>query len=133
MRARGPLLLAIVTGGVGLGAVLGAAADPEPKQAPAPPWRTALQATGFVDAGYQFAEAPPEDLSPYRDSYAPSWGDEEVADWEPEYPAWTYSDLPQEAESAPDERPADAVPPPDQPAEPLAAEPQIEGAIDALY
>ena len=132
MRTRAKLALGIVTGGIALGAMLGAAADPEPKRPPAPPWRAA-QAAYYADAGYQLAEAPPQDLGRYRDSYAPSWADEEVADWEPEYPAWTYSDLPQEAESAPDERPADAVPPPDQPAEPLAAEPQIEGAIDALY
>ena len=38
-------------------------------------------------------EAGPEDLSPYRDSYAPAWANEELASWEPAYPAWSYSDF----------------------------------------
>jgi hypothetical protein len=131
MRTRAKLALGIVTGGIALGAMLGAAADPEPKRPPAPPWRTAAQEPYLADAGYQLAEAPPQDLSPYRDSYAPSWADEELADREPDYPAWTYSDVADVDDAGLGEAPAETGPaPPDQP---LAPEPQIEGALDALY
>ena len=131
MRTRAKLALGIVTGGIALGAMLGAAADPEPKRPPAPPWRAAAQAPYVADAGYQLAEAPPHDLSPYRDSYAPSWADEELTDWEPDYPAWTYSEFAGDAEAETDEAPAG--PGPAEPDQALTPEPQIEGALDALY
>ena len=109
--------MAIVAGGIGLGAVLGAAADPEPKPAPDPPWRGVLHQASVSDTGYAVVVyAPPEDLSPYRDSYAPSWADEELTDWEPAYPAWSYSEP---AEQSADDQPVAAEPP--EPAPPASA------------
>ena len=110
MPLRGKMALAVVTGGIALGAVLGAAANPKMKMPPEKPWQPALQGPVAADAGYRImVEAPPEDLTPYPDSYAPTWAREELADWEPDYPAWTYSDLVGEAS-----------------AEPLAPEPQVD-------
>jgi hypothetical protein len=98
MPLPGKLALAIVTGGIALGTMLGAAANPKMKMPPERPWQGALQAPVAADPGYRImVEAPPEDLSPYQDSYAPTWAKEELADWEPDYPAWTYSDLADEA------------------------------------
>ena len=93
MPVLGKVALAVVAGGVALGTMLGAAANPVMKMAPGQPWQGALQAPIAADPGYLLVEAPPEDLSPYQDSYAPTWAREEMADWEPDYPAWTYSDL----------------------------------------
>jgi hypothetical protein len=93
MRLLGRIALGVVAGGIALGAMLGAAANPVMKRAPEEPWRGALQAPVTSDAGYLVIAAPPQDLSPYRDSYAPTWAREEFTNWEPEYPAWTYSDL----------------------------------------
>jgi hypothetical protein len=93
MPVLGKLALAVVAGGVALGTMLGAAANPVMKMPAGQPWQGALQAPIAADPGYLMIEAPPEDLSPYRDSYAPTWAREELADWEPDYPAWTYSDL----------------------------------------
>ena len=102
MPLRGKMALAVVTGGIALGAVLGAAANPKMKMPPDKPWQPALQAPVAADAGYRImVEAPPEDLTPYPDSYAPTWAREELADWEPDYPAWTYSDLVDEASAEP--------------------------------
>ena len=133
MHARAPLLLAIVAGGIGLGAVLGAAADPEPKRAPDPPWRGALHQPVAPDSGYAFAGyAPPEDLSPYRDSYAPSWADEELTEWEPAYPEWSYSDPP--ADHQPGAAEADEPAPPESPpTDSPAPEPRVAGSLGALY
>jgi hypothetical protein len=87
------MTLAIVTGGIALGAILGAAANPKMKM-PEQPWQGALLAPVAADPGYRImVEAPPEDLSPYQDSYAPTWAHEELTDWEPDYPAWSYSEL----------------------------------------
>jgi hypothetical protein len=97
MLVRAGMALAVVTSGVALGAMLGAAANPEMKKPPEKPWQGALQAPVAADPGYRImVEAAPQDLSPYRDSYAPSWAHEEVTDWEPDYPAWSYSDVPDE-------------------------------------
>lgn len=94
MPVLGKMALAVLAGGVALGTMLGAAANPVMKRAPEEPWRGGLQAPVAADPGYRImVEAPPQDLSPYQDSYAPTWAREELADWEPEYPAWTYSDL----------------------------------------
>ena len=102
MPLRGKMALAVVTGGIALGAVLGAAANPKMKMPPDKPWQPALQAPVAADAGYRImVEAPPEDLTPYPDSYAPTWAREELADWEPDYPAWTYSDLVEDASAEP--------------------------------
>lgn len=94
MPLLGRMALGVLAGGVALGTILGAAANPVMKHAPEEPWRGMLQAPVAADPGYRImVEAPPQDLSPYRDSYAPTWAREELADWEPEYPAWTYGDL----------------------------------------
>ena len=142
MRVPGMMALAVVAGGIALGAMLGAAANPEMKMAPAAPWQDAIQVRPDGPA-YQFVEAGPEDLSPYRDSYAPTWADEEVVDWEPAYPAWTYTDYTVETPRWPaDEQPApveDAEPAasesPPQPVEPeaLPPEPSVAGNLAALY
>lgn len=144
------MALAVVTGGIALGAALGAFANPEMKMPPPQPSLGALQAPVAADAGYLLVEVGPTDLSPYQDSYAPTWADEELADWEPDYPAWTYSDLVSEMyEGAPaagepraDEQPVPVVPdalappeaatPPVEPAPPAPA-PYVAGNLAALY
>ena len=145
MLVRGGIALAVVTGGIALGAMLGAAANPEMKMPREQPWQGGLQTPIATGPGYIMVEAPPEDLSPYQDSYAPTWAHEEVTDWELDYPDWTYSDLIDETLADPslaDERPvvaaietqatAEAAP---QPADPaiLATEPPIAGTLAALY
>ncbi len=131
MRARGKWILAVVLGGIGLGAVLGLAADPEMKRTPDPSWRPP-QPRALADSreavDYALVPAP----APYRDSYAPSWADEALTDWEPDYPEWTYSDYgadppPEPAPPRPEAN-AETAPP-----ERLAPEPQIAGTLDALY
>lgn len=103
MPVLGRTALVVLAGGVALGAMLGAAANPVMKMPPERPWQGALQApatdTGYLSAGYVAVEASPHELSPYRDSYAPTWALEELTDWEPEYPAWTYSELVDEPRS----------------------------------
>ena len=135
MRARGLLALAIVTGGVGLGALLGSAADPDPKRPPEPAWR------GTVPVAYDSttpAAAPTYALgypAAPRDSYPPAWAHEEITDWEPDYPAWIYSDHPPPP-PAPADPPAGLAPAPstaDIAAEVLPPEPPAEGNLDALY
>lgn len=97
MPVLGKVALVVMAGGVALGTMLGAAANPVMKRAPEEPWRGMLQAPVAADPGYRImVEAPPQDLNPYHDSYAPTWAREELVDWEPEYPAWTYSDLVEE-------------------------------------
>ena len=94
MRVPARLGLAVAAAGIGLGTMLGAAANPVMKMPAEQPWQGALQAPVLADAGYSIqVEAPPQDLSPYQDSYAPTWAREELTDWEPEYPAWTYSEF----------------------------------------
>lgn len=93
MPVLGKLALTVLAGGVALGAMLGAAANPVMKEAPEQPWRNAIQAPVESEAGYILIEAGPQDLSPYQDSYAPTWAREELTDWEPDYPEWTYSEL----------------------------------------
>jgi len=133
MRKRVPWALAIVTGGIGLGALLGAAAHPVPKRAPEAAGRAMFVAPA-EDTSARLTEAPPPDLTPYRDSYAPSWAHEELANWEPDYPAWTYSDLDRAPDPAPDEQPAEAARPDPAPQpEDTAPEPPAEGGLDALY
>ena len=145
------MALAVVAGGIALGAMLGAAANPVMKRPPEQPWQGALQASVAADPGYRLmVEAPPEDLSPYQDSYAPTWAREELADWEPDYPAWTYSnpvdpafaDRSTTEEPQVDERPAalaiEAQPPTEptpQPAETvtLAPERHVPANLAALY
>ncbi len=150
MLARSSMVLAIATGGIALGAVLGAAANPKMKLPPEQPWHGTLQAPAVSDTGYQLAGAGPIDLSPYRESYAPTWASEELVDWEPEYPAWTYSDWDSAtgddlgspaadgpARSTDDEQAVEpfASDAAEQPAEqePLPSEPHVAGNLAALY
>jgi hypothetical protein len=98
MPVLGKIALAVVGCGVALGTMLGAAANPVMKMAAERPWQGAFDSQvtpdpGYLSAGYIAIEAPPQDLSPYQDSYAPTWAREELTNWEPEYPAWTYGDL----------------------------------------
>ncbi len=161
MPVPGKAAFAVVAGGVALGTMLGAAANPVMKQPPEQPWRGGLQAPVSADPGYRIMiEAPPEDLSPYQDSYAPTWAREELTDWEPDYPAWTYSDIvdedyaePSEAQqaasdaqqvaaaaqaaAAPQVGPGQVAPPADPasqaaPADP-ASYPRIAANLDDLY
>lgn len=152
MLARSGSVLAVVMGGIALGAVLGVAANPRMKTAPEQPWHGALEAPAAADAGYQLAGTPAP--SPYRESYAPSWADEALVDRQPDYPAWTYSDLSGDYAGYPDSAldqqptalPADeqalapqpeTTEPPEtspQPSEPdLAPEPHVAGNLAALY
>lgn len=108
MPVPGRMALVIVAGGVALGSMLSGAVNPEPKKPPEAPWRGALQAPVVADASYLTVEAPPQDLSPYQDSYAPTWAREELTNWEPEYPAWTYSEWVEEPSATPS--PADPSP-----------------------
>ena len=133
MHARGKLALAIVTGGIALGAMLGAAVDPEMKHAPEPPRQAALQDPAAADTSYQLVDVDFADPAAgwYRDRYAPEWASEELGDWEPRYPAWTYSDVSDE----PPRTPAEAEPATREPDAPdvFAPEPRGEGGLAALY
>lgn len=62
MLAAAKWVMGIVPSGVLLGALLGTAADPDMKAAPAPWWRL-TGASEVAVSGEQFAEAWPEDLS----------------------------------------------------------------------
>jgi hypothetical protein len=142
------LTLAVVAGGIALGTVLGTAANPTMKMRAERPWQGALEAPVAADPGYRLTiEAPPEDLSPYQDSYAPTWAHEELANWEPDYPAWSYSDLADETSANPsvteephldelpiaiDTPPSEAAP---QPAGDvaLASQQRVAGNLAALY
>lgn len=63
MPAAARWVMGIVTGGIALGTVLGAAADPEMKQAPAPWWQMTGRGGEIAVSDYQFVEAGPEDLN----------------------------------------------------------------------
>lgn len=139
MLARSAIVLAVVTGGIALGAILGKAADPEMKQSPEEAWRSALRAPAPADVGYQLVDA--RDLNPYE-SHAPSWADEELTNWEPDYPAWTYSDFAGEfgedlaalqTEEQQPVAPETVAPPADTLQPDLPPEPQIAGNLAALY
>lgn len=124
MRTRGFVVLAVVGGGVTLGAVLGAAAQPVMRNLPDAAASMAVAPMVVTGSSYQFVEAGPEDLSPYSDSYAPAYASGAIENWDPEYPAWTYSDFGEDAvepaldeaqvvlESEPVELPEVAVAPP---------------------
>ena len=139
MHARGKLALAIATGGIALGVVLGAAVNPEMKHAPEPLRQAALQDPATTDTSYQLAEFGSAETAPSwaRDSYPPAWASEEITNWEPRYPAWTYSDLSDEpAQTSQDAQPE--APQPPEPAESAAneaqaSEPRGEGSLAALY
>jgi len=139
------IAVAVLSGGIALGAILGLAANPVMKMAPEQHRQGALQLPAVADPG--FVEAGVTDVSPYPDSYAPSWANEEFADWEPRYPAWTYSDFASDSAGEQTQVPAaepqvaddDPTPPPSAaPArtgepETLAPEPRLAGNLAALY
>jgi len=114
MLTIGKMVLTIATGGILLGALLGKAADPVMKRAPEPSWAHTLRAPD-ADTPNE-AESVLADFDPFigPDSYAPTWANEVVTDWEPHYPSWTYSDFPVDV-GFPDELadiPADEQPEP---------------------
>lgn len=65
MQAAGKWVMGIVTGGIALGAVLGAAAKPDMKDPPEPWWRLTGAETVIASSDQQFAEAWPQDLNPF--------------------------------------------------------------------
>jgi len=95
MRSAGKIGFAILGGGMLLGALLGAYAEPEMKRPP----ESARQLTGQpeFEAGpaHHFVSFP-EDLNPYG-GYRPDLDyDAEISDWSPRYPEWTFGDLEEE-------------------------------------
>jgi hypothetical protein len=132
MPVLGKMALAVVAGGIALGTMLGAAANPVMKKPVAESQLAALQAPVAADAAYLTIEAPPQDLSPYQDSYAPTWAREEVTSWEPDYPAWTYSELVDQPAEPPriEEQPVATAP---GGAAPPAVAPLPEPGLAPLY
>ena len=108
MRVWAGMALGVLAGGIALGMLLGTAANPEMKDPPPQPWQAAAYQPAEPEVQYAlFGTASPE-IAPYRDSYAPTWARGELADWEPEYPEWTYSefaDLPSAEPAAVAEQP----------------------------
>jgi hypothetical protein len=126
MRARGILVVAVVVGGVALGGVLGAAANPVMRNLPDAGERATVGQVIVTGSAYQLVEAGPEDLSPYPDGYAPAYASGAIESWEPEYPAWTYSDFGEDAaEPAIAEAPV-LEPEPLEPAEVATAPPPAQ-------
>ncbi len=77
MLTAGKWALAIVPSGIMLGALLGAAANPDMKDAPAPWWRM-TGADQIFASEQHFVEAPPQDLNVFG-GYRPDFDyDEEV-------------------------------------------------------
>jgi len=133
MRTRSKLVLTVVPAGIALGALLGAAADPQMKNLPEPssPADSAHLAPGQVFEGVAVYE-----LSHYRDRHPPTLSDEAIADWAPDYPDWTYGELGDEpSEPLPDGWAAPPEPEPQPPAapEPLPPDPPGDGSLAALY
>ena len=85
--------LTILGGGLVLGALLGAYADPEMKSAPEPTWQ--LSGRPAIEPGpVQHFVSLPEDLSPHI-GYRPDLDyAAEIDDWSPRYPSWAYSEEP---------------------------------------
>lgn len=127
MRARGILVIAVVAGGVALGALLGAAANPQMRNLAEPRGRAEAGPIEIVGSAYQLVEAGPEDLSPHGDSYAPAYASGAIESWEIDYPAWTYSDFGEEAvEPIADEAPVVIEPEPLEPPETATAPPPAQ-------
>jgi hypothetical protein len=125
------LAFAVAAGGVALGTVLGAAANPTMKDAPEPD-RPAEPAPA-----YAFEGVSAYDLAPYPGGHAAPFPDEAITDWAPDYPAWTYSDFGSDFGDDPDaesaEPPAEPGPARPAPSEPLPPEPRLAGTLDAIY
>jgi hypothetical protein len=86
-------LMGIVTGGIALGTFLGAAANPEMKQAPAPWWQTAGR-DEVVVSNMQFVQPFPEDLDVFG-SYRPNLDYDAVA-WSLPIPDYELAPLTEE-------------------------------------
>ena len=136
MLGTGKMALMLLAGGPLLGALLAAAANPVMKAPPEQPWRAGLQAPYDAEPAYP-AEAAQLGWQDYPDSYAPPWLGEEITDWEPDYPAWAYSEFseiptPQAAEQAPP--PVIEVPPltPLNDAQPAAEAAPVSAPPDGL-
>jgi hypothetical protein len=65
----GKLMLTLLCGGTALGALAGAAVDPELQAPPEPAWHAIAPDIIFTQASRQLVAAPPEDLNP------PGWFD----------------------------------------------------------
>jgi hypothetical protein len=122
------LAFGVAAGGIALGTVLGAAANPRMKNLPEPAWPT-VPDSGAVHAPEGVAVY---ELAPYPDRYAPPLPDEAITDWAPDYPAWTYSDFGDIGADLADGAASMAPDPPVEP-RPLPPEPRLEGSLDALY
>ena len=106
MLTIGKLALTIVpAGGILLGAVLGEAAHPVMKQPPELPWRGAPDATVATGDPSEMAQAMLADFDPAMgpDSYAPAFANDELHDWEPDYPTWSYSNFSEDVSEAVEE------------------------------
>ena len=90
MLTAGKWALAIVPGGIILGALLGAAANPEMKDAPAPWWRMTGTEQIFASNDY-LVEAGPEDLDAFA-GYRPDL-DYDAEVWELPIPAYELAAL----------------------------------------
>jgi hypothetical protein len=155
MLAAGKWALAIIPGGILLGALLGAAANPKMKDAPAPWWRTTGMQLNIAYSGQQLYEAGPEDLNvfggyrPDLDYDAVVWElpvaaadmaplEEQPVAWADELPAVTYGvttgDVADRAEAAADDALAAATEQPEPaPAAAPDAAPKSELVLAGLY
>jgi hypothetical protein len=150
MPAAAKWLMGIVTGGIVLGTFLGAAANPEMKQAPAPWWQLTGREDEIVVSNMQFVEPFPEDLDvfggyrPNLDYDAVAWAlpipEYELAAYAEELSAPAAEELPrvtygiteaelaaEQAEAAAEEAEAAEV------AEPAPEAPKSELALAGLY
>jgi hypothetical protein len=121
------LAFAVAVGGVALGTVLGAAANPTMKNGPEPA-RPAKPAPA-----YAFEGVSAYDLAPYAGRHAPPFPDEAITDWAPDYPAWTYSDFGDDLGGDLDAESAEPEPPRPVEGRALPTEPRIAGNLDAIY
>jgi hypothetical protein len=92
MHGAGKIGLVVVGGGLALGVLLSAYANPVMTRAPEPDWQ--LTGRPAIEPGpVQHFVSLPEDLSPHG-GYRPDLDYEaEITDWAPPYPRWTYADL----------------------------------------
>ena len=93
MLTAGKWALAIVPGGIMLGALLGAAADPQMKDAP-PPWWRLSGAAPIMVSNQSFVEAGPEDLNVFG-GYRPDL-DYDAEVWALPYSAYELAPLAEE-------------------------------------
>ena len=98
MPAAAKWVMGIVTGGIALGTALGAAVDPEMKQAPAPWWQMTGRDDEVVVSSMQFVQAGPEDLDVFG-GYRPNLDYEAV--WTLPIPDYEMAALAEEPLMAP--------------------------------